>query len=489
VVGVRRLALVAMLALALPASASAQGITEFPLAANADPTFITTGHDGRLWYASNGAAAIGRIGTNGVSPPLIGTGFRPIDIVAGPDGAMFWTTPAAVHKRAAGGAMVSQDLGSLETRYAVATSAAQVHVSLLYNFSPDIAAATSRSNLDLAVAGTVISGIFPATLEAGPRLTDITLGPDNKLWLTGYENAVVIRTGLTSGAIEVSADLAPGSLPYRIAVGPDGAMWFTEYGGNRIGRITTSGAVTEFDLPRANVGANDITAGPDGALWFTEYKGNAIGRITTDGKVTEYAIPTANSSPWGIAAGPDGKIWFTEYGADKIGRLDPATAVPIGGGGGGGGGGPRGGGPGADRTKPAFQGRVTISRKRFTVGRAATPFTIAQAVASGTTFGFALSEPARVSVKIERKARGRRARGRCRAKARTGKRCTLWVSAGRSLARQGLQGPNSIAFSGRLGRKALAAGTYRALITATDAARNRSRTAKLGFTIVPKRLR
>jgi hypothetical protein len=130
---------------------------------------------------------------------------------------------------------------------------------------------------------------------------------------------------------------------------------------------------------------------------------------------------------------------------------------------------------------------VSLSRRRFSVGRAATPFSIAQAVRSGTEFRFALSEPARVTVKIERKLRGRRVRGRCRAKARSGRRCTLWKSAGRSLTRQGLQGPNSIAFSGRLGRKALAAGNYRALITATDAAGNRSRTAKLGFAIVAKR--
>ncbi len=255
-------------------------------------------------------------------------------------------------------------------------------------------------------------------------------------------------------------------------------MWFTQYGANRIGRITTSGAITEFDLPRPGVGPNDIAAGPDGALWFTEYNdaGNAIGRITTDGKVTEYTIPTANSRPWGIAAGPDGNIWFTEYASDKIGRLDPSKAIPIGASRPGGGGG--GGGRGADRTKPTFQGRVTMSRRRFSVGRAP---------ASGTEFRFSLSEPARVTVKIERRVNGRRVRGRCRASAKSGRRCKLWKSTGRSLTRQGLQGPNSIAFSGRLGRKALSIGAYRARITATDAARNRSKTATLTFAIVPKR--
>ena len=40
--------------------------------------------------------------------------------------------------------------------------------------------------------------------------------------------------------------------------------------------------------------------------------GNKIGRITTAGAFTEYPIPTASSNPEGITAGPDGALWFTE---------------------------------------------------------------------------------------------------------------------------------------------------------------------------------
>jgi virginiamycin B lyase len=479
---VRRPTLLAMLALALPASASAQGITEFPLPAGADPTFITTGYDGRLWFPMNGAGQIGRIGTDGaLRQPSLPSQPNPIDITAGPDGAMTWTSPGTIQRRTPTGVLSSTPAGSISTAYAVASTAETVWWTLIQGSMFGNSATLAETAIPFS-GSTSFAGVAPSG-SSSPKLTDITVAPDGKLWLTLYDAAVFKRTA--TGSPELQIDLAAGSLPYRITPGPEGAMWFTEYGADRIGRITNAGVVTEFDLPREGVGPNDIVAGPDGALWFTEYKaaGNAIGRITTTGRVTEYPIPTPNSQPWGIAVGADGKIWFTEYGSDKIGRLDPARAVPIGGGGGG----PGGGGPGADRTKPAFQGRVTISRKRFTVGRAPTPFTAAQAVRSGTEFRFSLSEPARVTVKIERKLRGRRVRGRCRAGARTGRRCTLWRSAGRSLTRQGLQGANSIAFSGRLGRKALAVGSYRALITAADAARNRSRTAKLGFTIVRKR--
>jgi virginiamycin B lyase len=473
---------VAALALALPASASAQGIDEFPLPAGSAPLFITTGHDGRLWFAMEGADQIGRIGTNGVLAQAVVSQDAPIDVVPGPDGFMYWTTPTHIQARSATGGVSSQMASYPGPAYAVAPTATQVLWTQIHYFSGSgVAPTVVQAPLPLG-APNEWSGLAPSA-PTSARATDVTIAPDGSRWFTLFESSAIVKKSST-GLTELRDDLAPGSQPYRITPGPDGAMWFTQFGANRIGRITNAGAVTEFDLPRPGVGPNDIVAGPDGALWFTEYNdaGNAIGRITTDGKVTEYAVPTPNSKPWGIGVGPDGLIWFTQSAGSKIGRLDPATAVPI-----GGGGGPGGGGPGADRTKPAFQGRVTISRKRFTVGRSATPFTIAQAVRSGTEFRFALSEPARVSVKIERKARGRRVRGRCRAKASTGRRCTLWKSAGRSLTRQGLQGPNSIAFSGRLGRRALKVGSYRALITATDAARNRSRTVKLGFAIVPKR--
>jgi virginiamycin B lyase len=47
--------------------------------------------------------------------------------------------------------------------------------------------------------------------------------------------------------------------------------------------------------------------GPDGAIWFTQLAGNRIGRLTIDGGLTEYAIPTAGSSPNVIVAGPSPK--------------------------------------------------------------------------------------------------------------------------------------------------------------------------------------
>jgi hypothetical protein len=64
-----------------------------------------------------------------------------------------------------------------------------------------------------------------------------------------------------------------------------------------------------------------ITAGPDGNLWFAEYIGNKIGRITPAGVITEFPVPPGGDYLPGITEGPDGNLWFTGYSSSKIGKV------------------------------------------------------------------------------------------------------------------------------------------------------------------------
>ena len=52
---------------------------------------------------------------------------------------------------------------------------------------------------------------------------------------------------------------------------PERLSWFTESAGDKVGRITTQGRVTEFALPTpaggTTPGLASLTAGPDGAIW------------------------------------------------------------------------------------------------------------------------------------------------------------------------------------------------------------------------------
>lgn len=150
----------------------------------------------------------------------------------------------------------------------------------------------------------------------------IASGPDDSLWFTEVATNKIGRI-TTAGAF---TEYVTAGNPGGIAVGPDGALWFTEVSGNRIGRITTGGAITEFDIPTSDSAPHAIAAGPDGNLWFAEAATNKIGRITTTGVFTEYSL-TGIVTPFSIVAGLDGALWFTEIAGNRIGRITTAGVI------------------------------------------------------------------------------------------------------------------------------------------------------------------
>jgi hypothetical protein len=92
---------------------------------------------------------------------------------------------------------------------------------------------------------------------------------------------------------------------------------------------------------------------------------------------------------------------------------------------------------------------------------------------------YRLSEAAKVTVKLQKAAKGRKARGKCRkqtAANRDGKRCTRWVGV-RTLQRNGVAGLNELKLAGRK----LGAGRYRALLTARTTAG--TTTKRIGFRV------
>ena len=124
---------------------------------------------------------------------------------------------------------------------------------------------------------------------------DITAGPDGNLWFTEFTPGVRTIGRITpEGTItEFPLPPNPANGPFGIAAGPDGNLWFTLApledvpGNSAIGRITPDGTSTEFPLADGSEPLG-IAAGPDGNLWFVLAGTNAIGRITTSGVVTEF---------------------------------------------------------------------------------------------------------------------------------------------------------------------------------------------------------
>jgi streptogramin lyase len=125
--------------------------------------------------------------------------------------------------------------------------------------------------------------------------------------------------------------IPPGraSWPYAMVVGPDNNLWFVEWGGQKVGFITTAGVTTEYPIPNAQA-LFGIASGPDGNLWFTDAMAGTIGHISTSGtNIVHYSLP-AGSFPQGITKGPDGNLWFVEQkaaGDYDIGKITTAGKI------------------------------------------------------------------------------------------------------------------------------------------------------------------
>ena len=320
---------VAVGALSSASLASAATITEFSAGI---PSFsgvhgIATGPDGNLWFTEETFNRIGRITPSGSvtqfggfiqhpgAPPAgLPPGSFPYEIVAGPDGRMWFTargTTAATQSiaRITTGGSVSAFFGGISAGSGLGGIAPGPDGNLWFT---EQVGRIGRITPEGAVTE------FSSGISAGAAPVEIAAGPDGNMWFT-EEGSQVSRIGRITpqGVVtEFSRGITPGSDPATITAGPDGNMWFTEVAG-QIGRITPRGTVTEF--PDGGHSAGGIGAGPDGNVWFTLALDNEIGRITPSGTITKLEIPTSDSLPNEITAGPDGNLWFTEGQRDQIG--------------------------------------------------------------------------------------------------------------------------------------------------------------------------
>ena len=269
-----------------------------------DPSSITTGPDGALWFTN--PLGIDRMTTSGAFTHYTDPFTSPTDITTGPDGALWFTN---------GGG--GDD-------------------SIAYSSSGGI---TSEEGPNYSIDRISPSGVVKSYTDpsiASPN--GITTGPDGALWFTNgggeslTENGTLTQTQASIGRITTSGvvtnyiDPSVDAEPTDIITGPDGALWFTNEGSNSIGRITTAGAVIIYTSLDIN-GPTSITNGPDGALWYTNEGNDTIGRITTSGVTTTYTDPSI-SYPSSITTGPNGALWFTNTTAFPSILSNDVTLAP-----------------------------------------------------------------------------------------------------------------------------------------------------------------
>ncbi len=283
------------------------GASEYALATGSEPTWITPGPDGDLWFTNYESGKVDKMTTSGTIQGEYGGGVQVDGITSGPEGDL-WYAQHAFHA-----------IGQMTTK-----GENTAHLLPLKPDKPVSIVVGPDENLWYTLENGAIGkmnakgeSLAEYELPTGSSPETITVGPDKNLWFTDNGTSKIGKI-TTAGTITEYA-LPAGSQPYGIASGPDGNLWFTDYGTSRVGKITTSGTITEYELP-AESKPRGIAAVSGANLWFAEYGTSKVGTITTSAQLSEYLLP-AGSEPSGITAGPEKNVWFTEIGTNKIGEL------------------------------------------------------------------------------------------------------------------------------------------------------------------------
>ncbi len=206
------------------------------------------------------------------------------------------------------------------------------HIVIPTDNAHTIRAAVTASNAAGATSatstqtGTVVTPgeITEYALPASSKPYGIVKGPDSNMWFTDEATGKVGKI-TTSGSITEYA--TNNDAPEGITSGPDGNVWLVEHSVRNIDHITTGGSLTTYTLVRTSTYNVGIVTGGDGNLWFTESNTNYVAKINTNNEgLAEYALP-AGSKPYGITNGPDGNLWFVDFATSKVGKITTTGTI------------------------------------------------------------------------------------------------------------------------------------------------------------------
>jgi PKD repeat protein len=141
--------------------------------------------------------------------------------------------------------------------------------------------------------------------------------------------------------------------------------------------------------------------------------------------------------------------------------------------------------PPPDRTPPKIS-KLKLKPSKFRVTKGSAHLA-SKRLPRGTKITFTLSEASSLELTFEKKQAGHKGRhGKCQAHGH-GHRCTYYTTVRGSIKLSGAKpGKVTIVFDGHIGKHALGTGGYRLILTATDAAHNRSKPATATFTVVKR---
>jgi virginiamycin B lyase len=353
------------------------------LRAGARPGQIAVAPDGSLWFAVTGTrSAIGRIvpATGRIAEFAGGLSGSPVGIVAGPEGDMWFTEQGGEGK-----------IGRITPRGAISE--------------------------------------FPNGFNASFQPHQIAVGPEGNLWFTDAPPAAGL--GRIDPATGIAQTVVYGGVaPVGVIGGAQGSVWISDDGfTRRLDRIEPevpepAGWATEPFPTGVPSGAvlGQLAMGSEGDVWFAEDLQPSLGRFDPISHTYE---EFQTEAPAGfLATEPEGEIWFTS--SLGLGRLAPAGAPA-----------------------PARSGPVRIGSLRMT------PSVIHSA---GATVAYRDSEAQETTFVIERVLTGRNDPSPCPRAAHV--RCTLLERVA-SFVHHDVAGPNRVRLSVQVNGRRLAPGSYR----------------------------
>ncbi len=223
--------------------------TDYTLtSANAEITAITAGPDGALWFTDLALNRVGKVTTDGkfTEYPTPQTNSSPDSITLGPDGNIWFIEQGNQNVSPKSAPKIGKITpGGVITEYPITTSGLTPfnsnggitgpHTIIA---GPDGALWFTETGANkigrITTDGTITEFALPT---ANARPEGIAVGQDGALWYTEFGVGLIGRI-TTSGNTSEYTLPTTGSAPASIIQGPDGNLWFVETASSKIGKIT-----------------------------------------------------------------------------------------------------------------------------------------------------------------------------------------------------------------------------------------------------------
>lgn len=176
----------------------------------------------------------------------------------------------------------------------------------------------------------------------------LVLGSDDNLWFIGVPTrfGFGLPTSQTIGHVGIDGRIVEWEIPHsgvtrgipsvspirNLVAGAGGNMWYARSGPGTqcsIGRVSPSGGIKEFAIPRGNCSVFDLTLGHDGNIWFAvgQASGGAVGRITPGGSIQLFNLPSASSYVGEMWQAPNGALGFNVVTRTNNSQITVAMAT------------------------------------------------------------------------------------------------------------------------------------------------------------------